>query len=506
MATQTPQHGGDRQPLVPVPEGEQSDHVAELYLRAFVDSHSAGMVVLDGGGTILYANRGWRDFAKQNGQPADHYGVGRNYLLARRIASDANASESQEIANGVNLVLTSEQTEFHSEYLNRNSLDRRWIRVHAGRFDLPRACRVLITHEDVTESKQTMAQRQRAAEQLRRLLDATRILTWEADADTGLFTYVDEQAVKVAGYPLEDWYRPDFWPSHLYPPDRDRIINTVYDYLNCRDNYELEYRMVARDGHIVWLHNVVSITRQDGRSKTIRGFSIDVSESKEREAALRELSGRLIDAQEEERRRVARELHDDLNQRMALLSIEIEQLGQKFQNQSELCKRLAYLRAQTREISVDIHRLSYRLHPSKLDHLGLAAAVRSLCEEITGTGQIEVELQQRGFPANLPADVTLCLFRVIQEALNNSVKHSHARLARVNMQRDHDDVNLLISDDGCGFNAAPGAYKQGLGFISMRERLRLVDGHIEIQAQPGRGTRIEVSVPLKKTDAVGTTD
>ena len=163
---------------------------------------------------------------------------------------------------------------------------------------------------------------------------------------------------------------------------------------NARDNFELEYRMIASDGRVVWLHNLVSVIRENGRPKTIQGFSIDVTESKLNEAALRDLSGRLINAQEEERRRVARELHDDLNQRMALLSIELEQLGQ-IEKPSVLHRRLESLQNQAREISADIHRISYKLHPSQLDHLGLAAAVRSLCQELRAKGKLKVELQAK---------------------------------------------------------------------------------------------------------------
>src|SRR5205814_7146027 len=137
--------------------------------------------------------------------------------------------------------------------------------------------------------------------------------------------------------------------------------------------------------------------------KTIRSFSIDVTESKAKEAALRDLSGRLINAQEEERSRVARELHDDLNQRMALLSMDLEQLG-RIEKPFDLQRQLESLQTQAKEIAADIHRISYRLHPSQLDNLGLAAAVRRLCQELSAKGQLKVELQQKGFPADLPRD------------------------------------------------------------------------------------------------------
>ena len=155
--------------------------------------------------------------------------------------------------------------------------------------------------------------------------------------------------------------------------------------------------MITKDQREIWFHSLVTVIREDGRPKTARGFSIDVTASRKTEAELRDLSGRLIAAQEEERSRVARELHDGLNQRMALLSIELEQLGPDIEKPWAMRQRLNKLREQVKEISTDIHRLSYKLHPSKLDHLGLAAAIQSLCKELTDSGKLRVDLQQKGF-------------------------------------------------------------------------------------------------------------
>ncbi len=297
------------------------EQIPELYLRAMVDSYSSGIAVVDEIGTILYVNRPWREFAVQHGFRADFYGVGHNYLEARRQASDALAYQSEALARGIDQVLLGRETDFHEEYLSRNSTPRRWIRIHAARFDLPHAVRVLITHEDTTENRQTGEARQKDEERLQLLLNVTHVLPWEADYSTSIFTYVGEQAANMLGYPAEEWYQPGFLPAHLHPDDRERAMPGCIEYSNAQDNYELEYRMIAKDGRVVWLHNLVSVIRENGRPKTIQGFSIDITERKLNEAVLRDLSARLINAQEEERRRVARELHDDLNQRMALLSI-----------------------------------------------------------------------------------------------------------------------------------------------------------------------------------------
>jgi signal transduction histidine kinase len=153
------------------------------------------------------------------------------------------------------------------------------------------------------------------------------------------------------------------------------------------------------------------------------------------------------------------------------------------------------LQERVHEISADIHRISYRLHPSKLDHLGLAAAIGSLCKEISDGRKLRVEFSQTGFPVEPPKEVTLCLFRIAQESLRNCVKHSGARLARVTLGHTSREIRLSVSDNGCGFDTESGAMQKGLGFTSMRERLRLLEGVIEVQSQPMRGTVIEVSVP-----------
>jgi signal transduction histidine kinase len=224
--------------------------------------------------------------------------------------------------------------------------------------------------------------------------------------------------------------------------------------------------------------------------------SSDMTHARQTEETLRDLGGRLITAQEEERSRVARELHDDLNQRMALLSVELEQVSQKLpasQNNLRLSINKAWDRAQ--EISSEIHRVAYQLHPSKLDHLGLVAAVKSHCLELAALHEIKIAFTERGCSGLIPKDVTLCLFRIVQESFRNVIKHSGAGEASVVLVGFSDFIQLSISDNGRGFDLDSRGSKNGLGLISMRERLRLVGGAISIQSS-SRGTRIEVSVPV----------
>ena len=228
--------------------------------------------------------------------------------------------------------------------------------------------------------------------------------------------------------------------------------------------------------------------------------SSDITHTRQTEETLRDLGGRLITAQEEERSRVARELHDDLNQRMALLSVELEQLSQRLpasQNNLRLSINNVWERAQ--EISSEIHRVAYQLHPSKLDHLGLVAAVKSHCLELAALHEIKIAFEEKGCSGLIPKDVTLCLFRIVQEAFRNVIKHSGAREASVVLVGTPQTIELSVSDNGRGFAVDSLESRSGLGLISMRERLRLVDGVISIHST-ARGTNIEVSVPVTTPD------
>lgn len=334
-------------------------------------------------------------------------------------------------------------------------------------------------------------------EQLSKLLEAAGIVVWEADPNNFEFTYVSEEAVKLVGCEIEEWYQPGFLGSRIHPDDCERVLAILSNHNQADQQYDFEFRMLAKDQHIIWIRNLARVIDDSNEHYRMHGLLIDITDRKRLEETLREVGGRLISAQEEERSRVARELHDDVNQRMAVLSIQLEQLQHDLPGPSDLSERFRKLQDQVQEISKDIHGLSYRLHPSKLDYLGLGAALRSLCAELQEGGKLHIEFQQAGVPPSLPQDVTLCVFRIAQEAIRNCVKHSGAQSVEVRLEKTNNEIHLLVSDNGCGFDPESELTRQGLGFVSMRERLRLVDGSIQIQSRPLRGTRVEVSVPLK---------
>ncbi len=216
------------------------------------------------------------------------------------------------------------------------------------------------------------------------------------------------------------------------------------------------------------------------------------------ERALRDVSGRLINAQEEERRRIARELHDDINQQLAVLAIELQSLESAAPQltQLQMKERLRSLWKSTNTTSEDVQCISHRLHPSKLEFLGLVGALRGLGNEFKQTPGIEMDIQIRAIPVTPSKEVSLALFRVAQEALHNSVKHSKARCVRLELLADRNNVVLRVFDDGVGFNVHA-VKSASLGIHSMEERLRLVGGKLAISSHPSTGTRIEARVPLR---------
>ena len=183
---------------------------------------------------------------------------------------------------------------------------------------------------------------------------------------------------------------------------------------------------------------------------------IDITERKLAEAALASVSRRLIEAQEQERSRIARELHDDIGQRLALLAIELEQLQQNPPNLSEVRSRMGELRKQTSEIATDIQSLSHELHSSKLEYLGIAAAMRGFCQEFGEQQKVEIDFKTHDLPSPLPPDISLCLFRVLQEALHNSAKHSGVRRFEVRLWGTSDEIHLTVRDSGVGFDSESG--------------------------------------------------
>jgi len=250
----------------------------------------------------------------------------------------------------------------------------------------------------------------------------------------------------------------------------------------------LAKRELASDAHFSNLQEKFAELALEA-SEPLKGSSLSSSEN--------EIAARLIDAQERERRRIARDLHDDINQRLALLTMELDRLRKSLTKPSaKLLSRISELRKGTVEITADIRALAYELHSPKLEHLGLVAAMEGFCKELAEQQQVQIAFRSQDLPSSLEQNTSLCLFRILQEALHNAAKHSGTRHFEVQLWGTSGEVHLTVRDFGVGFDPKVARQGRGLGLISMQERLNLVNGRISIQSEPRAGTVVNVRVPV----------
>jgi PAS domain S-box-containing protein len=351
----------------------------------------------------------------------------------------------------------------------------------------------------------SIANRKRAQQKLRQkdeeLAEAQRLArlgSWFWDAKKKALTW-SEELYRIhgldPGLPLPSY---DEFAKLFTPESWDRLRTAIDAALQTGSVRELDLELVRTDGGNRWVNARGEAVRDTtGQVKYLRGTVLDITESKLAAEVLSSVGRKLIEAQEEERRRIARELHDDINQRMALLANGLQELGLTTSSRDLVQKEeLQNLWKVTNEIATDIEQVSHQLHPSKLLYLGLAAAVRDICHESSRQHKIEIECVVRGLPENLEEGTALSLFRTVQESLRNVAKHSHAHHVKVELTRRSNTIQLRVTDDGAGFETDSVENNRGLGLISMRERLRCVGGEFSIWSKPSQGTKVEADVPI----------
>jgi PAS domain S-box-containing protein len=260
------------------------------------------------------------------------------------------------------------------------------------------------------------------------------------------------------------------------------------------DRYSLEKRYVRKDGAQFWGRLNVSLWRNgDGGSPLVFAFVEDITDRKLSELALASVSHKLIEAQEQERHRISRELHDDIGQRLAVLSMGLSHLQE---HPFETSERIAELQKQTAEIAADIQSMSHELHSSKLQFLGIAVATKSFCREFATQQEVEIDLRTDDLPTALPPDVALCFFRVLQESLRNAAKHSSVHHFEVRLWGTSSEIHLTVRDSGVGFDNETAKASRGLGLTSMEERLKMLNGTLSVESRPEHGTTIHARVPF----------
>jgi PAS domain S-box-containing protein len=268
------------------------------------------------------------------------------------------------------------------------------------------------------------------------------------------------------------------------------------------DHYHLDKRYFRKDGSLMW--GRLSISLLNNRpSPVVIAMVEDITEIRlaqdelqQSEARLQKLSGRLIEAQEQERRHIAREIHDDISQKLALLANGLYLMARGSMASDDLHRQLEPLLTNVSDIGQALHALSHRLHSSKLETLGLVPAMRGFCREFAAQHNIRVDFSTGDVPDELSPYVSLCLFRVLQESLSNASKHSGAESVDVRLDSGAGAVSLNVRDCGSGFSPSSDPHAAGIGLISMKERVGLVKGTIAITSKPNSGTEIHVRVPI----------
>jgi PAS domain S-box-containing protein len=282
------------------------------------------------------------------------------------------------------------------------------------------------------------------------------------------------------------------------PHQRSLFIKQLLAEGNVRD---VEVKIRRGDGQIRTALGSAELIEVNGKPCALSVFA-DITERKLAEEALASLSGRLIEAQDEERKRIAREIHDDYSQRIAMVAMDLEQLAENVGDSSgETSEQFHELFDRVSELGADLHSLSHRLHSSTLESLGLVAGVEAFCKEFAGQQEMRVDFVHGNITRGVPGDAALCIFRITQEALRNIKKHSGANQAEVRLEQQDGRLHLSVSDCGRGFDSNKPPAEHGIGIHSMEERLRFLGGKLEIQSQPMGGTRIDAWLPPKMANA-----
>src|SRR5258705_93103 len=257
--------------------------------------------------------------------------------------------------------------------------------------------------------------------------------------------------------------------ARVHPEDRALFVGSVDQVSPENPTTHISYRILRPDGSVVWLEKSARAFF-DERGKVLRtiGMVADITQRKLAEEALAGVGRRLIEAHEEERTWIARELHDDINQRIALLTVQLKQWAQHTpSSEANVRKHIGSVCEQLTDLGRDVQALSHRLHSSKLEYLGIGVAAGSFCKELSEQQQVEIEFSQAGIPHNLPKEIALCLFRVLQEALQNAIKHSGERRFKVELSGTSAQIQLTVKDLWVGFDPQDAFNHRGIGLISM---------------------------------------
>ena len=346
-----------------------------------------------------------------------------------------------------------------------------------------------------SEGQRTLDALRESESRFRTLAECVPVVVWMTDQNSSC-TYISGYWREFTGRdPQKDLgYQ---WVEAIHPDDRDRVLRDFVEASRTEKPYRGEYRVKRADRQYGWLSDHgVAFFHADGTYAGHIGTCVDITAHKNRETTGYRVQDNLMLGQEAERKRVARELHDGVGQRIALLTMALREVeGLVPAASPALQEKLRLVEDEVARIATDLHRLSHNLHPSTVAHLGLIPALRRLCTEFSDQMNIAVEFVAVGDCADMPEETALALFRVGQECLANVARHSQSRTANVFLIKRPAEIRLTIIDNGVGFDLSRVHSSPGLGLVSIHERARMLGADVEIRSS-SRGTQVELRLPL----------
>ena len=405
-------------------------------------------------------------------------------------------------------VARGERTTYEAEFRLRHK-DGHYVHVLSRGFPVRRepggrVIRIVGTHLDLTERRQVEAALRENEERLKLAFAGAQEGVWDWNLETGAVVY-SSRWKEMLGYEdaeIEPHIRA--WERLLHPDDMD-LARRLHESIKAGgETYEGEFRLRHKDGHYVEVLSRGYPVRRTPGGPVVRivGTHFDLTERKRAEAerARTEFLGRLVFAQEDERRRIAREMHDQFGEQLTALALRIRMLKDACHEQDHRRALVDAIEEIAQRLDRDVDQLVWQLRPTALDDLGLRAALGNYVQDWSARVGILASLHSAGLvDERLPADVETALYRIAQEALTNVAKHAHAQNVEVILERRGSNVLLVIEDDGRGFEAQPDTSNGGFGLVGMRERAALVGAALEIESSPGSGTTIFVRMTVERS-------
>ncbi len=377
-----------------------------------------------------------------------------------------------------------------------------WHAPHAPTEDRFRLFDVLARQAaDIIERTRAEEALRESEERFRLIANTTPVIVWMADVSKGC-SYVNQTWLDLTGQSLAA-VLANGWTDPIHPEDVVPCWDTYRRAFDRREVFQILFRLRRHDGEYRWIVSTGAPRYHgDGSFAGYLGSAVDVTERRQAAAALATINQQLVDAQEEERTRVARELHDDIVQRLAALTIGLDTLARVGAAPgTDRQQEIEQAREEAMNLTNDVQALSHRLHPARLEYLGIAAAAAALCRDLSKQRDLEISFAAERIPDGLSRPVAVCLYRVLQEALQNAIKYSGGRKIDASLRGAAGQIELTVRDFGAGFDvASPG---RGLGLTSMKERVKAVRGRLSILSEPRRGTTIHVTVPVGEGDLEG---